>query len=182
MHQGKCIICSYAQASCAHLHVHHTLCTTTWALKCVSLHYCTKYRLFIDIQSYVSLVHSSFDLKLFMWANIFWNCGIYPSLQVILITIHKQLRATAPCDLAILYYFYGQITLDFWWWNLWSILASLLLFKIKSRILVNKFSEYLFTSLPFFIEISFGNHPCQLGFFLPNLKALLASNQINQLS
>jgi hypothetical protein len=100
MHHVKCTICSYAQASCVHLHVHHTLCTATWALKCASLHCCTKYPLFIDIQSYVSWVHHSSNLKLFMWENIFWNSCMYPSFQVILLAIHKQLRANRslqPC-------------------------------------------------------------------------------------
>jgi hypothetical protein len=37
-------------------------------------------------------------------------------------------------------------------------------------------------TFPFFIEISVGNHLCQLGFFPPNLKALLACDQVNRLS
>jgi hypothetical protein len=139
MHHGKCTICSYPQASCVHMHVHHTLCTTTWALKCASLHCCTKYPLFIDIQSYVSLVHRSSNLKLFMLANIFWNSCIYPSLQVILIAIHKQLRATAPYDPAILCWFENN--------SRWTpdgetfdpSLHPCCLSKMNSEILVNKF-------------------------------------------
>jgi hypothetical protein len=54
---------------------------------------------------------------------------------------------------------------------------------MNSGILVNKFLANIgLLAFPFFIEISFGNHLCQLGFFPPNLKALLACDQINQLS
>jgi hypothetical protein len=176
MHHGKCIICSYAQASCAHLHVHHTLCTATWALTCAPLHCCTD-----NIRNVVSKTHQLNS----MWASIFWHCCTNRSFQVILIAIRKQLCATTPHDLAItiLYCFYGQLTLDFWWWNPLSIIIPLLLFKngfrnLRKQILAN----ICLLVFPFFIEISFGNHLCQLGFFPPNLKALLACDQINWLS
>jgi hypothetical protein len=114
-----------------------------------------------------------------MWAKIFWHCYTNPSFQVILIAIHRQLRAIAPYDLTILYCCYGQLTLDFWQWNPLSILTPLWLFKNKFR---NLSKHICLLAFPFFIEISFGNHPCLLGSFPPILKALLASDQVNQLS
>jgi hypothetical protein len=86
-----------------------------------------------------------------MWASIFWHCCTNLSFQVILIAIHKQLRATAPYDLAILYCCYGQLPLDFWC-NLWSILTPLLLFKNKFR---NLSKHICLLAFLFFIEISF---------------------------
>jgi hypothetical protein len=80
------IMCSSA---CASHSMHHK-----WALKCVSLHCCTKYSLFIAIQSHVSLVHNSFNLKLFMWAKIFWHCCTNPHLKsfpLLSINNHEQL-------------------------------------------------------------------------------------------
>jgi hypothetical protein len=54
-----------------------------------------------------------------------------------------------------------------------------LLFKNKFR---NLSKHICLLAFPFFIEISFGNHLCQFGFLPPNLKAPLASDQINRLS
>jgi hypothetical protein len=54
--------------------------------------------------------------------------------------------------------------------------------ELNSGILVNKFCKYLFTSLPFLHRNLFRKFLSQLGLFLPNLKALLESNQINWLS
>jgi hypothetical protein len=68
-----------------------------------------------------------------------------------------------------------------WWWNFrvlhLSILTPLWLFKNKFR---NLSKHICLLALSFFIEISFGNHPCQLGSFPPILKALLASDHVNQ--
>jgi hypothetical protein len=61
----------------------------------------------------------------------------------------------------------------------WSIRTPLLLLKNKFG---NLSKHICLLAFPFFIEIYFGNHPCQLGFFPPNLKALMASNQINRQS
>jgi hypothetical protein len=145
------IMCSSA---CASHSMHHNI-----SISMRTSPLCMRYSLCFGIQSYVSLVHRSSGLKLFMWANISWTCCIYPSLQVILIATHKQLRATAPYDLTILYCCYGQLTFDFWWWNPWSIIIPLLLFKNKFRNLSKQILENIcLLVFLLFIEISFSNH------------------------
>jgi hypothetical protein len=66
------IMCSSA---CASHSMHHNMvievCITALLHKVSPLHR----------HSITGLIGaSSFNLKLFMWENIFWNCGIYPSL------------------------------------------------------------------------------------------------------